>query len=75
MFIGPYEIWDKVDLVAYRLDLPLELSKIHNLFHVLMLRRYRSKLNHVVQIEELKIEPNLSYEEEPVSILAREVKE
>ena len=47
-FIGPYEVAEKVGLVAYRLALPLELEKIHNVFHVSMLRRYRSDPSHVV---------------------------
>ena len=38
-FIGPYEIMRKVGLVAYRLKLPPELSRIHDTFHVLMLRK------------------------------------
>ena len=39
-FIGPYEVIEKVGPVAYRLALPLNLEKIHNVFHVSMLRRY-----------------------------------
>ena len=39
-FIGPYEVIKKVGLVAYRLALPPKLEKIHNVFHVSMLRRY-----------------------------------
>ena len=41
-FIGPYEVIEKVGPVAYRLALPLDLENIHNVFQVLMLRRYRS---------------------------------
>ena len=40
-FIGPYEILERVRPVAYRLALPLELAKLHDVFHVSMLRRYR----------------------------------
>ena len=39
-FIGPYEVIEKVDPVAYRLALPPELENIHSVFHVSMLRRY-----------------------------------
>ena len=39
-FIGPYEVIEKVGPVAYRLVLHPELEKIHNFFHVSMLRRY-----------------------------------
>ena len=47
-FIGPYEVIEKVGPVAYRLALPPELEKIHSVFHVSMLRRYRSDPSHVV---------------------------
>ena len=40
-FIGPYEILERIGPIAYRLALPPELAKLHNVFHVSMLRRYR----------------------------------
>ena len=61
--------------VAYRLALPPELEKIHSVFHVSMLQRYRSYPSHVVSTETIELRPNLTYEEESVEILAREVKE
>ena len=39
-FIGPYEILARVGKVAYRLDLPNNLERVHNVFHVSQLRRY-----------------------------------
>ena len=74
-FIEPYEVIEKVGPMAYRLALPPELEKIHNVFHVSMLRRYRSDLSHMVSSEIIELRPNLTYEEEPIEILAREVKE
>ena len=74
-FIGPYEVIEKVGPVAYYLALPPDLEKIHNVFHVLMLRRYRSDPSHEVSSETIELRPDLTYEEEPVEILAREVKE
>ena len=74
-FIGPYEVIEKVGPLAYRLALPLDLKKIHNVFHVSMLRRYRSDPSHVVSLETIELRPDLTYDEEPVEILAREVKE
>ena len=73
-FIGPYEVIEKVGLVAYRLALPPDLEKIHNVFHVSMLRRYKSDPSHVVSSETIEVKPYLTYEEEPVEILAQEVK-
>ena len=74
-FIGPYEVIEKVGPVAYILDLPLESEKIHNVFHVSMLRRYRLDPSHIVSLETIELKPDLTYEEELVEILAREVKE
>ena len=74
-FIGPYEVIEKVGPVAYRLALPPELEKIHSVFHVSMLRRYRSDPSYVVSSETIELRPDLTYEEKPVEILAREVKE
>ena len=74
-FIGPYEVIEKVALVAYHLALPVELEKIHNVFYISILRRYISDPSHIVSSETIELRPYLTYEEEPVEILAREVKE
>ena len=74
-FIGSYEVIEKVGPVAYRLALSPELEKIDNVFHVSMLRRYKSDPSHVVSSEIIEFHPDLTYEEEPVEILAQEVKE
>ena len=74
-FIGPYEVIEKVGLVAYRLALPPELENIYSVFHASMLRRYRSDPSHVVSTETIELRLDLTYEEEPVEILAREMKE
>ncbi|KAK8973046.1 hypothetical protein V6N11_018576 [Hibiscus sabdariffa] len=73
-YIGSYEIVERVGSVAYWLLLPLELERIHDVFHVLMLRRYRLDLSHVMPVEEIDLNPNLSYDEEPVEILASDSK-
>ena len=49
-FIGPYEILEQIGLVAYHLALPPELAKLHNVFHVSMLRRYRSDESHILPV-------------------------
>ncbi|KAA3473973.1 ty3-gypsy retrotransposon protein [Gossypium australe] len=74
-FIGPYKIIERIGPVAYRLLLPPELEKIHNVFHVSMLRRYRSNPSHVIAPIEVEIQSDLSYREEPIRILARETKD
>ena len=74
-FIRPYEVIEKVGPVAYKLALPPELEKIHNFFHVSMVKRYRLDPSHVVSLETIELRPDLTYEEKPVEILAWEVKE
>ena len=63
-FIRSYEVVEKVGPVAYRLALSLELENIHNVFHISMLRMYRSDPSHVVSSEIIERHPDLSYEEE-----------
>ena len=48
-YIGPFEIKSRVGAVAFRLVLPPELSRIHPVFHVSILRKYISDLSHVFQ--------------------------
>ena len=74
-YIGPYEIIEKIGPLAYRLALPPELSRIHDVFHVSMLRRYRSDPSHVINDSEVQISENLSYVEEPVRIVDRKIKQ
>ncbi|XP_040971316.1 uncharacterized protein [Gossypium hirsutum] len=52
--------------VAYQLELPPELEQIHDVFHISMLRRYRTDPTHVVPVEEIEIRLDLTFEEEPV---------
>ncbi|KAL4035172.1 hypothetical protein IC575_003852 [Cucumis melo] len=73
-FVGPFEILERVGPVAYRLALPPSLSAVHDVFHVSMLRRYVADPTHIVDFEPLQVSENLSYEEQPVEILAREIK-
>ena len=72
--IGPFQVIERFGLVTYRLVLPLELSQIYNVFHVSMLRRYKSDPSHILQVQPLELKDNLSHEEEPVTIIARETK-
>ncbi|WMV24898.1 hypothetical protein MTR67_018283 [Solanum verrucosum] len=73
-YIGPYEILDRVGGVVYRLALPPYLSFIHPVFHVSMLRKYISDSSHVLDAPTIPIDENLTYEEEPVAILDKQVR-
>ena len=74
-FIGPYEVLKRIGPVAYRLALPPELAKLHDVFFVSMLRKYISDESHILPVQEVQVQHDFSYDEEPKAILAREVKQ
>ena len=61
--------------MAYRLDLSEELSRVHNVFHISMLRKYIPDPSHVLETPEIELRDDLFYEEQLVQILGREEKE
>ena len=74
-YIGPFEMVERIGPLAYRLDLPKELSRVHNVFHISMLRKYIPDPSHVLETPEIELRDDLSYDEHPVQILGREEKE
>ena len=70
-----YEVLERIGLVAYHLALPPELAKLHDVFHVLMLRRYCYDQSHILPVQEIQVQEDLLYDEEPKAIMAREVKQ
>ena len=74
-FIGPYEILEGIGPVAYRLALPPELAKLHNVFHVSMLRKYRYNESHILPVQEIQVQSDITFDEKPKAILDREVKQ
>ncbi|GJY04392.1 hypothetical protein Tco_0370332 [Tanacetum coccineum] len=54
-YTGPFKVLSKVGLVAYRLELPQELTGIHNVFYVLNLKKCLTDEMLVVPLKELKI--------------------
>ncbi|KAD3066571.1 hypothetical protein E3N88_34451 [Mikania micrantha] len=74
-FIGPFKIIARVGEVAYRLELPEELSGIHNTFHVSYLRKCLADEFAYVPLEDIEIDDKLNYVEKPVAILDRKVKQ
>ncbi|KAA3470086.1 Chromo domain-containing protein [Gossypium australe] len=60
--------------VAYLLKLPRELEKIHDVFHVSMLRKYLAEPSRFIATENIEVRPDLNFDDEPVKILAHKVK-
>ncbi|KAJ9561553.1 hypothetical protein OSB04_006713 [Centaurea solstitialis] len=74
-FIGPFEILERIGPVAYRLDLPPELSAIHDTFHVSNLKKCLSEETVVLPLKEVQINEQLRVTEKPIEILDREIKQ
>ena len=70
-YIGSYPIVEKCGPVAYRLDLPANLSAIHNIFHVSQLRRCLRVPTEVVESDSIQLESDLTYPEHPIKIIDR----
>ena len=73
-FIGPFRILEKVGNLAYRLDLPTNLSKVHNVFFVSVLQEYKPNKSHVIDHSTLELAEDVTYEEAPVRIMGREIR-
>ncbi|MCP6297337.1 hypothetical protein NL457_29380, partial [Klebsiella pneumoniae] len=58
-YVGPYEIFEKINEVVYRLVLPAELSDTHDVFHISQLRKYVSDPSHEQEIPVPATQPEL----------------
>ncbi|GKC72025.1 putative reverse transcriptase domain-containing protein [Tanacetum coccineum] len=73
-YVGPFEILERIGLVAYRLRLRQELSSVHDTFHVSNLKKCLANANLHVPLEEIKVDKTLCFVEEPLEIMDCEVK-
>nr|KYP62811.1 Transposon Ty3-G Gag-Pol polyprotein [Cajanus cajan] len=74
-FVAPYQIIQRVGPVAYRLALPPSLSNLHDVFHISQLRKYVYDPNHVVELDDVQVKENLTYEKLPVAVVDHKLKE
>ena len=74
-YIGPFKILERIGPMANKLELPEELSRIHNTFHVSNLKKCLSDESLVIPLKELQLDDKLIFTEEPVEIMDREVKQ
>ncbi|GJU86901.1 putative reverse transcriptase domain-containing protein [Tanacetum coccineum] len=73
-YVGPFKVLEKVRSLAYKLELPQELSRVHNTFYVSNLKKCYSDELLAVPLEGLHVDDKLCFVEEPVEIMDQEVK-
>ena len=73
-YVGPYEIRERIGKVAYKLAFPPNLASVHNVFHVLMLKKYVPNASYILEQEPIELQEDLTYKEKLVQILDRKTK-
>ncbi|GKE05972.1 putative reverse transcriptase domain-containing protein [Tanacetum coccineum] len=73
-YVGPFKVLAKVRKVAYRLELPQELSRVHHTFHVSNMKKCYADEPLVMPLEGIHVDDKLQFMEEPVEIMEREIK-
>ena len=74
-YIRPFEILERICIVAYRLGLPPNIFQVHPMFHISMLRKYISDPSHVLQPHSVEVNEDLTYEEEPAAIVDYQIRQ
>ncbi|GKD86585.1 putative reverse transcriptase domain-containing protein, partial [Tanacetum coccineum] len=74
-YVGPFKVLKKVGSIAYKLELPQELSRVHNTFHVSNLKKCYADAPLSVPLDGLHIDDKLHFVEELVEIMDHEVKQ
>ncbi|GKC77814.1 putative reverse transcriptase domain-containing protein [Tanacetum coccineum] len=74
-YVSPFKVIERVGTVAYKLELPPQLSQVHNTFHVSNLKKCLSDESFVISLEELRVDDKLHFVEEPVEVMDHEIKQ
>ena len=74
-FVGPFEVVERKGPVAYRLALPDSLKRMHDVFHVSVLRHYISDPTHVIDMSSLQVSDEGVITVEPLRILERRIRQ
>ena len=68
-FVGPFRILERIGPVSYTLELPSHLGKMHNVFHILVLRHYILDPSHILKLDKLQLSKEGVIQVEPYCIL------
>nr|GFA69841.1 putative reverse transcriptase domain-containing protein [Tanacetum cinerariifolium] len=73
-YIGPFKVLEEIGKVSYKLELPEELSRVHNTLHMSNLKKCHADKPLAIPLDGLHFDDKLHFVEEPVEIVDREVK-
>ncbi|GKD07133.1 hypothetical protein Tco_1186818 [Tanacetum coccineum] len=68
-YIRPFKILEWIGPMAYKLELPKEISNVHSTFHISNLKKCLSEESLVILMKELRLDDKLNFVEEPVEIM------
>ena len=71
----PYKFIERLNPIAYRLDLPVQLKHVHNVFHISQIMKYTLDADHAIVFETIEVSRGLGYEEHSVQIIDRKIKQ
>ncbi|GJU98439.1 putative reverse transcriptase domain-containing protein [Tanacetum coccineum] len=74
-YVGPFKVIERIGIVAYKLELPQQLSQVHNAFHVSNLKKCLSDESLVIPLREPHVDDKLHFVKEPVEVVDREIKQ
>ncbi|GJW18719.1 putative reverse transcriptase domain-containing protein [Tanacetum coccineum] len=74
-YVGPFKVIERVKTVAYKLELPQQLSRVHNTFHVSNMKKCLTDESLMIPLKELRVDDKLHFMEEPVEVMDREIKQ
>ena len=73
-YIDPFRIFERIRPIAYHLELAGDLERIHDVFHVFMLRKYISDPSHVLEVPPIELRENLSFEVQLIGMVDQRMK-
>nr|GEX28256.1 putative reverse transcriptase domain-containing protein [Tanacetum cinerariifolium] len=73
-YIGPFKIIARIETVAYRLELPEQLSRVHSTFHISEFKKSMAEEPLAIPLNKIQVDDKLNFIEEPIEIMDREVK-
>ncbi|GJT51617.1 hypothetical protein Tco_0977774 [Tanacetum coccineum] len=68
-YIGPFKILERIGPVAYKLELPKELSNVHSTFYISNIKKCLSDESLIIPMKELRLDDKLNFIEEPMEIM------